>query len=261
MKKETKKKSVITVLLLLLGVGAQFLQNASVYLSEPLVCAVLLVATLSCGYLWGGCLALLLPLTGWLISNNAAVSKTPLVIPCLMLANVLFISLAWLSIGWLGEKMPKTERTPLSDDRFRLVFIIGISAAALWAGLTTAFISALSDLLQMESVSPLLIVSLIAISGTLAMFIALWALVCRFPKSWPLIAGGVLASAAKFLVLWLLVSRTVLPANEAFVGTAELAFAQTNYGVPQLFTALAGSALAFLLYKPLKKSLNKEQKK
>ena len=258
MKKEAKKKIVITLLLLLLGIGAQFLANTSVYLSEPLVCTVLLIATLACGYLWGGCLALLLPLTSWLISNNEAISKTPLVIPCLMLANVLFISLAWLSISWLGEKMPKAEPTPLSGERFRLVLIIGVTAAALWAGLTTAFISALSDLLQMESVSPLLIVSLIAISGTLSLFIALWALVCRFPKTWPLIAGGVLASAAKFLVLWLLVSRTVLPANDAFVGTSELAFAQTAYGIPQLFTALAGSALSFLLYKPLKKSLNKE---
>lgn len=261
MKKQTKKKLVSTILLFLLGIGVQFLENASVYLSEPLVCAVLLLATLACGYLWGGCLALLLPLTGWLISKNEAISQTPLVIPCLMLANVLFISLAWLAISWLGEKIPRSEPTPLSSERFRLVLIIGISAAALWAGLTTAFISALSDLLQMDRVSPLLVVSVIAISGTLAMFIALWALVCKFPKAWPLIAGGVLASAAKFLVLWLMVAKTVLPANETFLGTSELAFAQSSHGVPQLFTALAGSALAFVLYKPLKKSLNKEQDK
>lgn len=261
MKKQTVKKLIATVLLLLLCVLAQLLENTSVYLSETVVCAALVMGTLACGYVWGASLALLTPLTGWLVTGSPVIAAMPQILPCHMLANLLLISIVWLFVKWLAEKMPKTEPVPLSDERFRLVVIIALAASALWAGLSTAFISALSDFLQMESVSPLLIVSLIAIGGTLSLFIALWALVCRFPKAWPIIAGGVLGSGAKFLVLWLLVSKTILGGYAGDLDSAVVALAQSDYGVPQLFTALLGCILAFLIWLPLKKSLQKEKNK
>lgn len=261
MKKQTVKKMVTTLLLLLLCVLAQLLENSSVYLSEALVCAVLVICTLACGYVWGAVLALLTPLTGWLVTGSQVISRLPQILPCHMLANLLLVSLMWIFVKWLSEKMPKAEPVPLSSERFRLVLIISVTASALWAGLTTAFISALSDFLQMESVSPLLIVSLIAIGGTFGLFIALWALVCRFPKAWPYIAGGVLASGAKFLVLWFLVSGTILSNCSGNLEPTTVALARSNYGVPQLFTALLGCILAFFIWLPLKKSLQKEKKK
>ncbi len=260
MKKPFVGQLVLSVLFLLLCLPAQLLENVSVYLSESLVCAVLIICTLACGYGWGAVLSLLTPLTGWLVTGSEVISRLPQILPCHMLANLLLVSLVWFFVKWLSGKMPKAEPTALSSERFRLVLIIAVTSSVLWAGLTTAFLSALSDFLQMESISPLLIVSLIAIGGTLALFIALWALICRFPKAWPYMAGGILGSGAKFLVLWLLVSKTVLGSYAGNLSSATVALAQGAYGVPQLFAALLGCCLAFLIWLPLKKFLQKEKK-
>lgn len=259
MKKPFVGQLVLSALFLLLCIPAQLLEGTSVYLSETIVCAFLVITTLACGYLWGAALSLLTPLTGWLVTGSEVISANPQILFCSMLANLLLVSLVWIFVCWLGVKMPKAEPISLSDGRFRLVLIIAVAAAVLWASLTTAFLSALSDLLQMESVSPLLTVSLIAIAGTLLLFCGLWTLVCRFPKAWPYIAGGVLGSGAKFLVLWLLVAKTILPAPTGELDSAAVALAQSAYGVPQLFAALLGCSLAFLLWLPMKKLIKKEK--
>lgn len=262
MKNPTTKRIVATVLMFLLCILAQLLENTSVYLSETVVCGVLALTTLACGYLYGGILALLLPLSGWLITGSEAISAAPLILPCVMLGNLLYLSVLWFFVQWLGKKVPAAEPLGFRDSRFRLVLILALVAAVLWSCLATAFLSGLSGLLQLESVTPLLLVVLIAIGGSLFLFAGLWVLVCRFPKLWTVITGLVLGAGGKFLLLRLLVVQQILPAAQK-LDEIGLALAQRHYGTAQLFAALLGGGLAFLLWLPYEKykKNRKKQKK
>lgn len=252
MKRNLTGQLVLTLLFLLLCLLAQLLENVSVYLSESLVCAFAVLTTLLCGYHFGVFLCLLTPLTGWLATGSTVISAYPQILPFQALANLLLISLVWFFVRVLSPRLSKAEFAP-SGSHFRLVALIAVTAAVLWASLCTAFLSAASELLQMESVSPLLLVALIAILGSLALLLGLWTLVCRFPRAWPYLAGGILGSGGKFLVMWLLVSRLTL-ANATETAAA---LARSAYGVPQLFAALLGSALGILLWLPLGRFLEK----
>ena len=194
-----------TALLLALCIASQFLKNTSGYITGSVVNTILIVATLSCGFLSGATIGAIAPLTSWWITGSPVMSAYPAIVPCVMVGNLILVASVWLFAKWL--KMPTAEKLSFSDGRFRLVVLIALIACALWSALTIAFISSLSSALQISATSPLLIVSLVMVAGVFFVFVALWALVCRFPQSWSLIAGMVIGSVVKALFMWLVIDR------------------------------------------------------
>lgn len=258
MKKPDLKFWGFTALFLVLCLLAQFLEPVSVYLSESLVNALLVMATLVCGYLSGLIVALAAPLLSWLATGSEVLSAMPWLLPCLMLGNLLFISLIWVFAKWLEQRLPKAERLPFADARFRLGLIVSAVAAVLWVSVILALLSSLSDFL--EGATPvLLITALVGAVGSFLLFACLWMLVSRFPRLWPFLTGAVLASAVKALVLRYLVVQTVLPRAAAGSGLSQtlLEQAAADYSSPQLIAALLGSALALALWLLLRKHLSK----
>lgn len=238
-----------TALLLALCIASQFFKNTSVYLTGSVVNAILILATLSCGFLSGAVISVIAPLTSWWITGSPIMSAYPLIVPAVMLGNLILVALVWLFARFLAKKMPVAQAR--DDGQFRVVLILALVAAALWASVTVAFLSSLASLLQAESTSPLLIASLIAIAGTFLLFTCLWLLITRFPNTWGLIAGMTLGSVLKAIMMWLVIVKIILP--DAAPSTVRLTFSVT-----QLLTALIGSVVAFLVWLPLRRALEKE---
>lgn len=234
-----------TALLLALCIAAQFLKNTSVYLTGPIINAILILATLSCGLLSGAALSVLTPLTSWWISGSPVMSAYPLIVPCVMVGNLLLCLFVWLFGVRLAAKLPETQRLSLSDAQFRSGIVIALVAAALWGSIGIAFLASFGEL-----------VLLIALGGCVALFAGLWVLAAKLPRSWTLIAGLVFGSVIKALFLWLSIARGVLTGTSALTPQV-IAVAKTTFSVTQLLTALLGSALAFLLWLPLRKILKK----
>lgn len=250
-----------TALLLALCIASQFLKNVSPYITGSVVNAVLILATLSCGFLSGAAISLIAPLTAWWITGSPLISAIPLLLPCIMLGNLVLVTFVWLFVSKLGQRAGKAERLEISDERFRLVLTVAAVTSALWASLCIAFLSTLADLFQVESAASLLITVLISIAGTFLLFACLWLLISRFPSVWSPIAGMVFGAVFKTVVMWLTIVKGVLPAYGPTSGLPEkvLASAPAAYSVTQLLTALLGSALAFLIWLPLQKFLEKKK--
>lgn len=250
-----------TALLLALCIASQFLKNVSPYITGSIVNAVLILATLSCGFFSGAAISLIAPLTAWWITGSPLISAIPLLLPCIMLGNLMLVAFVWLFVSKLGQRAGKAERLEFSDDRFRLVLTVAAVTSALWASLCIAFLSSLADLFQVESAASLLITVLISIAGTFLLFACLWLLISRFPSVWSPIAGMVFGAVFKTVIMWLTIVKGVLPAYGPTSGLPEkvLASAPAAYSVTQLLTALLGSALAFLIWLPLQKFLGKKK--
>ena len=241
-----------TALLLALCIASQFLKNASVYITGSIVNTVLIIATLSCGFWSASAISVIAPLTSWLITGSPVMSAYPAIVPVVMLGNIILVAFVWLFARWLAKRMPAAEKLSFKDNRFRLVALIVLIACALWSALTIAFISSLASLLNVSS-TPLLVVSLLMVAGVFVVFLGLWALVCRFPQTWSLVAGMVIGSVVKAIFMWLLIVKIILP--EAAPEAVKLTFSVT-----QLLTALIGSLLAFLVWLPIRKIVPEEKK-
>lgn len=92
--------------------------------------------------------------------------------------------------------------------------------------------------------------------GNLVLVILVW-LCSRLPGAWMAVVGMAVGSCFKALTMWLLLVKTILPCFGVAAGipAAKLAVLASNYGLPQLITALLGSVVAFFVWTPLKKYL------
>lgn len=240
-------------ILLALCIASQFLKNTSDYITGPIINAILIIATLSCGFIGASAIGLITPLTAWLITGSPIMSSYPAIVPCVMLGNVILVSCVWLFSQWLQKKFVTTSRLKLSDPMFRTVILIALIACALWTAIMIAFFSTIASALEVDA-SALLVMTLLSVVGVFLVFVCLWALAARFPTAWMMIAGMVIGSILKALFMWLMIVQTILPA--ATDSSVKLAFSVT-----QLLTALIGSAIAFLVWIPLKKLIPYEPAK
>ena len=244
-----------TALLLALCIAAQFLKNTSVYLTGPVINAILILATLSCGLWSGAALSIVTPLTSWLITGSPIMSAYPLIVPCIMVGNLILALFVWLFGVRLAAKLPETQKLALSDAHFRSGLAVALVAAALWGSIGIAFLASFGELMQL-SLTPLLLVLLIALGGCFAFFAGLWVLAAKLPRSWTLIAGLVFGSVVKALFLWLTIARGIL-SNAPALSAQAVAVAKTTFSITQLLTALLGSAVALLIWLPLRKLLTR----
>lgn len=238
-----------TALLLALCIAAQFFKNVSVYITGPIINTMLILATLSCGLWSGAALAVLTPLTSWLITGSPIMNAFPLIAPCIMLGNCLLVLFVWGFGMRLARRLPPMPPMSVHDGRFRAGWLIALVAAVLCSGIGVTFLASFGELLHV-SVMAMIAVLLATAAGCLVLFAGLWMLAAKMPRTWTLAAGLVFGSAAKAAFLWLTVSRGLLCA-ETTLAEAAVAVAKTTFSVTQLLTALLGSVLAFLVWLPL----------
>jgi riboflavin transporter FmnP len=81
-----------TAVLLALCIASQFMKNASTYVTGSIVNAILVVATLSCGFAGGAAISIIAPVTSWLITGSPIITAMPLVMVCIMGGNLLLVA-------------------------------------------------------------------------------------------------------------------------------------------------------------------------
>lgn len=88
-KKITTKQIATAGVLLALMIVAQLFKNLSVYITGPIVNAILIIATLSLGPVIGIILSIISPLTAFLITASPIMKMVPLIIPAIMCGNII----------------------------------------------------------------------------------------------------------------------------------------------------------------------------
>lgn len=99
--KITTKQITTTAILLAICIASQFLKNLSVYITGPIINACLILAVLSVGVGCGIILAVITPITAFLIAGSPIMAAIPAIIPCIMLGNVILV----LGVGLITKKV------------------------------------------------------------------------------------------------------------------------------------------------------------
>lgn len=98
--KVTTKQITITAVLLAICIASQFFKNVSVYITGPVINTCLILAVLSVGVGCGLILAVVTPVTAFLIAGSPIMSAIPAIIPCIMVGNALLV----LGVGLIYKK-------------------------------------------------------------------------------------------------------------------------------------------------------------
>lgn len=94
--KFTTKQIARTGILLALCIVSQFFKNLSVYLTGPIINAVLIIAVLSVGLSCGLLIAVITPVTAYLIAPSPIIASIPPVMVMIMLGNCILVLCVWL---------------------------------------------------------------------------------------------------------------------------------------------------------------------
>lgn len=99
--KVTTKQITTTAVLLAICIVSQFFKNASVYITGPVINACLIIAALSVGMVCGIILAVITPVTAFIISGSPIMSAIPMIIPCVMIGNAILV----IGVSLLAKKI------------------------------------------------------------------------------------------------------------------------------------------------------------
>lgn len=89
--KITVKQITTTAIILAICIVSQFFKNLSVYITGPIINACLIIAVLSVGMGCALVLAIVTPITSFLITGSPIMAAVPLLIPCIMLGNAVYV--------------------------------------------------------------------------------------------------------------------------------------------------------------------------
>lgn len=103
--KISTKQLVQTALLLALCIASQFLKNMSVYITGPIVNAILVIALLTVG-LWSAiAISVIAPVTSFIITGSPIMAAIPLLMPVIMISNIILVVAIWLLMKKWGSKL------------------------------------------------------------------------------------------------------------------------------------------------------------
>ena len=127
--KVTTKQITITAVLLAISIASQFFKSMSVYITGPIINACLILAVLSVGIGCGMILAVITPVTAFLIAGNPIMAAIPAIIPCIMVGNALLV----LGVGLFYRR--KQENIGIIAG-----MAVGTAAKALFMGVVISMI-------------------------------------------------------------------------------------------------------------------------
>lgn len=96
MKKITTKQLTITALLLAICLISQYFKNLSVYITGPIINAILIIAVLSAGLYSGILLAIIAPITAFFFTGSPLMAAIPLMFPTIMLGNLVIVLFTYI---------------------------------------------------------------------------------------------------------------------------------------------------------------------
>ena len=127
------RKIAITAILLALCIVSQFLKNLSVYITGPIVNLCLILAVMTAGLMWGLILAVITPLTAFIIAASPVMTAVPGIIPLIMLGNAVLV----ICVNFIFK--PSFRKADnLFDIKAILLAIVSCAAKGCIMGLTIA---------------------------------------------------------------------------------------------------------------------------
>lgn len=107
--KISTKQVAQTGLLLAICIASQFFKNLSVYVTGPIVNAVIILAVLAVGLCSGLILSVLAPITSYFLSASPIIAAIPWVMPMIMLGNCILAICVW----FFEKKLRFSIRLPI----------------------------------------------------------------------------------------------------------------------------------------------------
>lgn len=89
------KQIAITAILLAICIASQFFKNLSVYITGPIINLCMVLAVMTSGLMWGLILAVITPVTAFLIAASPVMTAVPGIIPLIMLGNASLVLMAY----------------------------------------------------------------------------------------------------------------------------------------------------------------------
>ena len=90
------KKITTAAALLAICIVSQFFKNFSVYITGPIINACLILAVVYCGLFWSVIIAILTPVTAFLITGAPVMKAVPAIMPLVMAGNIVLVVVFWL---------------------------------------------------------------------------------------------------------------------------------------------------------------------
>ncbi|MFR6560753.1 MAG: ECF transporter S component [Eubacterium ventriosum] len=116
MKLKTKHITVTAVMIALSIVVIQFIKaplmiaGQNVAISGALINLILIIDTLYCGLVSGIILSVIIPVFSFILTQSPLISAVPVILPCIMIGNIVFVLFAW----FVRNKKIELNLLPLS---------------------------------------------------------------------------------------------------------------------------------------------------
>ncbi len=141
-----------------------------------------------------------------------------------------------------------------------LTIILAVLSVGLWSGLLLSIIAPVTAFFftgsPIMAAIPLMFPAVMAGNAVLA--ITVWYFQEKTSFKWRLPAGLVAGSVLKAIFMGVVIVLIILPIFGDNIASAALDTAKVTFSITQLTTALIGSALAYVIWLPLKKYLKAE---
>lgn len=89
----------VTAVMIALCIIIQFFKTPSfmhsVYIIGGLINLILIIDTLYCGLISGVIVAVVAPITSFIITGAAIIASVPMILPCIMIGNIVIVLFAW----------------------------------------------------------------------------------------------------------------------------------------------------------------------
>ncbi len=127
------KQIAITAILLALCLASQFFKGLSVYITGPIINLCLVFAVMTAGLMWGLLLAVVTPVTAFIIAASPVMTAVPSIIPLIMLGNAVLVVLVYFLF-----KPAISGTKPLISVRSVIMAVLPCLAKGCVMGLTIA---------------------------------------------------------------------------------------------------------------------------
>ncbi len=127
------KKLAVTAILLAICIASQFFKNLSVYITGPIVNLCLILAVMAAGLMWGIILAIITPVTAFIIAASPVMTAVPGIIPLIMIGNAVLV----IVVNFLFKPAVNTDKG-IINFKSVLSALLACTAKGCFMGLTIA---------------------------------------------------------------------------------------------------------------------------
>ena len=122
------KQITATAILIAICIVSQYLKNLSMFITGPIINAIIIIAVAYIGLVPGIIISIITPITSFFITGSPIVAAIPYIMPCIMIGNIILAVFVGVFSKRDGEYIiSKTMITPM---------ILGVAVKSIFMGLS-----------------------------------------------------------------------------------------------------------------------------